>query len=74
MVSITFKALRSKRQIEQLYEEAQSRINEITTINVNLAASRSKLEQELTQIATDLEEAHKELRVSRTTLPKPDDR
>lgn len=59
----TSQALRNKRQVEQLYEDAQSKINEITTINVNLAASRSKLEQELGQLAADFEEAHKELRV-----------
>ena len=55
--------MRNKRQVEQLYEEAQSRINELTTINVNLTASRSKLEQELGQLAADFEEVHKELRV-----------
>ena len=60
----SIKALRNKRQVEQLYEDAQSRINELTTINVNLTASRSKLEQELGQLAADFEEAHKELRVS----------
>lgn len=58
-------ALRNKRQVEQMYEDAQSRINELTTINVNLSACRSKMEQELGQIAGDLDEAHKELRVSK---------
>lgn len=47
-----------------MYEDAQSRINELTTINVNLSAARSKLEQELGQLAADFEEAHKELRVN----------
>ncbi|KAK3913230.1 Paramyosin, short form [Frankliniella fusca] len=56
-------ALRAKRTAEQAYEEAQSRINELTTINVNLAASRSKLEQELGTLAGDYEEVTKELRV-----------
>jgi len=56
-------ALRSKRSVEQMYEEAQSRINELTTINVNLSASRAKLEQELGTLAGDYEEATKELRV-----------
>lgn len=55
-------AMRSKRSVEQMYEEAQSRINELTTINVNLAAARSKLEQELGGLAGDYEEATKELR------------
>ena len=58
-------ALRSKRTAEQMYEEAQSRINELTTINVNLASSRSKLGQELGQLAGDYEEVTKELKVSR---------
>ena len=58
-----FQALRNKRQVEQLYEDAQSKINELTTANVNLVAIRSKLEQELGQLAGDFEEAHKELRV-----------
>lgn len=57
-------ALRAKRTAEQAYEEAQSRINELTTINVNLASSRSKLEQELGTLAGDYEEVTKELRVS----------
>lgn len=61
-------ALRNKRQVEQMYEDAQSRINELTTMNVNLSACRSKLEQELGQIAGDLDEAHKELRVSELDL------
>lgn len=56
-------ALRNKRQVEQLYEDAQSKINELTTANVNLVAIRSKLEQELGQLAADFEEAHKELRL-----------
>lgn len=61
---VTLQALRNKRQIEQQYEDAQARINELTTINVNLGASRAKLEQELAQLAGDYEEAHKELRVN----------
>lgn len=61
-------ALRSKRTVEQMYEEAQSRINELTTINVNLAASRSKLEQELGVLAGDYEEVTKELKVRAAAL------
>lgn len=57
-------ALRAKRNAEQSYEEATSRVNELTTINVNLASSKSKIEQELAQLANDYDEATKELRVS----------
>ncbi|KYQ51217.1 Paramyosin [Trachymyrmex zeteki] len=57
-------ALRAKRTVEQQYEESVSRINELTTINVNIASSRAKLEQELATLAGDYEEVTKELRVS----------
>ncbi|KAG7203492.1 hypothetical protein KM043_013552 [Ampulex compressa] len=57
-------ALRAKRTVEQQYEESVSRINELTTINVNIASSKAKLEQELTTLAGDYEEVTKELRVS----------
>ncbi|CAH0547374.1 unnamed protein product [Brassicogethes aeneus] len=57
-------ALRSKRQVEQMYEEAGSRINELTTINVNLASSKSKIEQELSGVVADYDEVTKELRIS----------
>ncbi|KAJ8922137.1 hypothetical protein NQ315_004071 [Exocentrus adspersus] len=57
-------ALRGKRQAEQLYEEAGTRINELTTINVNLASSKSKIEQELSTIVADYDEITKELRIS----------
>ncbi|XP_014203341.1 paramyosin, short form-like [Copidosoma floridanum] len=57
-------ALRAKRTVEQAYEEATSRINELTTINVNIASSKAKLEQELSTLAGDYEEVTKELRVS----------
>lgn len=56
--------MRNKRAIEQMYEESQSRVNELTTINVNLSSSRSKIEQELHQLVSDYEEVSKELRVS----------
>lgn len=58
-------ALRNKRAVEQMYEESQSRVNELTTINVNLSSSRAKIEQELHQLVSDYEEVSKELRVSR---------
>jgi len=57
-------ALRAKRSAEQMYEDAQSRINELTTINVNISASRAKLEQELSVLASDYEEVTKELRIA----------
>ncbi|XP_014242008.1 paramyosin, long form [Cimex lectularius] len=56
-------AMRQKRSVEQLYEDCQSRVNELTTINVNLSASRAKLEQELSSLSSDYEEVTKELRL-----------
>ncbi|KQS43415.1 paramyosin, short form isoform X2 [Drosophila erecta] len=57
-------ANRAKRTVELQYEEAASRINELTTSNVSLVSIKSKLEQELTVIASDYEEVSKELRIS----------
>lgn len=57
-------AMRAKRQAEMLYEESQSKVNELTTININLSATRTKLEQELSSIAADYEEVTKELKIS----------
>lgn len=57
-------ALRAKRQAEQLHEEAVVRVNELTTINVNLASAKSKLETEFSALQNDYDEVHKELRVS----------
>ncbi|XP_023021302.1 paramyosin isoform X1 [Leptinotarsa decemlineata] len=57
-------ALRGKRQAEQMYEEAGTRINELTTINVNLSSSKSKIEQELSVVVADYDEITKELRIS----------
>ncbi|XP_056631875.1 paramyosin, short form isoform X2 [Diorhabda carinulata] len=57
-------ALRGKRQAEQLAEEAGTRVNELTTINVNLASAKSKIEQELSVVISDYEEINKELRIS----------
>lgn len=50
-------------------EDASARINELTTVNVNLSSMRVKLEQELSVYAADFEEASKELKVSHL-LPK----
>lgn len=57
-------ANRAKRTVELQYEEASSRINELTTANVNLVSLKSKLEQELSVVASDYEEVSKELRIS----------
>ncbi|RZC36450.1 paramyosin, partial [Asbolus verrucosus] len=57
-------ALRGKRAAEQAVEEAGTRINELTTINVNLASAKSKIEQELTTVVADYDEITKELRIS----------
>ncbi|XP_033158996.1 paramyosin, short form isoform X2 [Drosophila mauritiana] len=57
-------ANRAKRTVELQYEEAASRINELTTANVSLVSIKSKLEQELTVVASDYEEVSKELRIS----------
>ncbi|KAG8232075.1 hypothetical protein J437_LFUL011622 [Ladona fulva] len=57
-------ALRGKRTAEQMYEESQSRVNELTTINVNLSAIKTKIEQELATLASDYDEVTKELRVA----------
>lgn len=50
--------------MEQQYEECQARINELTVINVNLASSKSKIEQELSSLSGDYEQVTQELRVS----------
>jgi di/tripeptidase len=47
-----------------MVEEAGTRINELTTINVNLASAKSKIEQELSTIVADYDEVTKELRIS----------
>lgn len=57
-------ALRSKRNVELSLEDAQTRINELSVINVNLASTKSKLEAEIAQVAQDYEEITRELRIS----------
>ncbi|GAB6030577.1 hypothetical protein CHUAL_007439 [Chamberlinius hualienensis] len=57
-------ALRAKRAAEQLAEDAHSRINELTTINVNISAAKSKLEGELAAFQADYDEVSKELKLS----------
>lgn len=55
--------MRSKRSLEASLEDAASRVNELSTININLAAQRTKLEQELSIISSDYDEVSKELKV-----------
>lgn len=57
-------SLRSKRTVEIQLEESVSRINEITNVNISLATAKSKIEQEISQIASDYEEVTRELRLS----------
>lgn len=57
-------ANRAKRAVEMQYEEAATRISELSTANVNLVSLKSKLEQELSVVASDYEEVTKELRIS----------
>ena len=60
--------MRAKRNAEQLYDEAHSRVNELTTININLSAGKAKLEQEYTALQSDYDELSKELRVIPTNF------
>lgn len=55
---------RAKRAVELQYEEATTRISELSVLNANIAASRAKIEQELAIVAGDYEEITKELRLS----------
>uniref|UniRef100_T1GPK4 Myosin tail domain-containing protein n=1 Tax=Megaselia scalaris TaxID=36166 RepID=T1GPK4_MEGSC len=57
-------ATRAKRAVEIQYEDAQTRISELSTININLQSSKVKIEQELAVVASDYEEITKELRIS----------
>lgn len=57
-------ALRSKRTVELQLEDSHTRVNELTVINVNIASTKAKLEQEIAQIASDYEEVTRELRIS----------
>lgn len=57
-------ALRNKRTVELQLEDTQTRVNELTVINVNISSIKAKLEQEIAQIASDYEEVTRELRIS----------
>lgn len=63
-------AIRARRSVELQYEEASARIKDLTTINVNLSNTKSKLEQELSVIASDYDEVTKEFRLSEERLSK----
>ncbi|GLG92508.1 Paramyosin, short form [Gryllus bimaculatus] len=56
--------IRAKRTVEVSLEEAQTRINELTTININISSAKTKIEQELATLAGDYDEITRELRVS----------
>jgi chromosome segregation ATPase len=57
-------ALRGKRQIELSYEESQTKISELSTININLQSLKVKIEQEYSSLVSDYEEVTRELRIS----------
>lgn len=57
-------ALRGKRQIELSYEESQTKISELSTININLQSLKVKIEQEYQSLVSDYEEVTRELRIS----------
>jgi len=57
-------ALRSKRAVEIQFEESQTRINELVVVNSSLASAKAKIEQEISQIASEYEEVTRELRLS----------
>lgn len=57
-------AHRAKRVAEQMYEEANTKVNELTTINVNLIAAKGKLEGEFSTLMSDFDETQKELRIA----------
>lgn len=56
--------LRGKKAAEIAVEEAGTKITELSSINISLNNMRSKLEQELSTIASDYEEVSRELRAS----------
>lgn len=63
-------AVRGRRAAEQQAEDAQTRINELTTINVNLSSAKSKLETEYSALQADYDEVHKELRLTDERVQK----
>jgi len=61
---------RARRNAELQLEESCVRIKDLTTINVNISATKSKLEQEISVIAADYDEVTKELRLADERLMK----
>lgn len=55
---------RARRNAELQLEECMVRIKDLTTINTNISATKNKLEQEITVIASDYDEVTKELRLA----------
>ncbi|XP_018019085.1 paramyosin, long form isoform X2 [Hyalella azteca] len=63
-------ASRARRNAELQLEECLVRIKDLTTINANISATKSKLEQEISVIASDYDEVTKELRLADERLLK----
>lgn len=63
-------ANRARRNAELQLEECSVRIKDLSTINSNIAATKSKLEQEISVIASDYDEVTKELRLADERLHK----
>jgi len=63
-------ANRGRRNAELQLEDSMARIKDLTTINANICATKSKLEQEISVIAGDYDEVTKELRLADERLMK----
>merc|ERR1711970_1229288 len=63
-------ANRGRRNAELQLEDSMARIKDLTTINANIWATKSKLEQEISVIAGDYDEVTKELRLADERLMK----
>merc|ERR1711970_707134 len=63
-------ANRGRRNAELQLEDSMARIKDLTTINANICATKSKLEQEISVIAGDYDEVTKELRLADERLLK----
>lgn len=61
---IALQSNRARRNAELQLEESIVRIKDLTTINSNISATKSRMEQEISVIAADYDEVTKELRVS----------
>merc|ERR1711970_1681047 len=61
---------RGRRNAELQLEDSMARIKDLTTINANICATKSKLEQEISVIAGDYDEVTKELRLADERLLK----